>query len=308
MTSDKPPQASGPPTSVLASRLAPEPDGPVPTFDDLGLNTAKTAGFEWQQQRSKASWNELVATTKGGAASDWVREIHGMFGVIGEQVLLATEAEVEKAIAQARLAALPMDKDASRAALSRSLRFFAEGQANALVVAAHGLANLALRTLALDPGFAVEDLKSAGVAKADFVPRSEAKGAWVSLTAETCSAFEAAAAAYDPKMLALARELTAVQSDPAVSGLFALRNVQYHRWRGESPGVTRVNLKGATMREQLDQGQAVGISSQMLPVYKEGQHSLDDVVVAGREALDALVARMPGFHQAWYEAFGAVFG
>lgn len=72
---------------------------------------------------------------------------------------MATEAEIEKAVAAGLLAGLEVGQDASRASLSRSLRFFAGGQANALVVAAHGLANLTLRTLALDPGFAVEDVK-----------------------------------------------------------------------------------------------------------------------------------------------------
>lgn len=293
---------------MLASRLALQPDGALPTVDDLGLGAAKQAGFDWQQQRSRASWNELVATTSGREVSDWVPEIHGIFGVIGEQILVATEAEIEKAVTRGLLAGLAVGQDASRAALSRSLRFFAEGQANALVVAAHGLANLTLRTLALDPAFSVDDYKAAQVSKADFVPKSEAKGAWVSLTATTCKTFEAAASSYDPTMLALAQDLSAVLVDPAVAHLFALRNVQYHRWRGESPGVTGVNLQGTTMRELLEQGQAVGISSQMLPAYTEGQRSLDEIVAAGRDALDALVARLPAFHLAWHAAFRSVFG
>lgn len=62
------------------------------------------------------------------------------------------------------------------------------------------------------------------------------------------------------------------------------------------------------MRELLDQGQAVGISSQMLPAYTEGQRSLDELVAAGRAALDALVGRLPGFHRTWHAAFRDVFG
>lgn len=280
----------------------------MPTVVDLGLGAAKQAGFEWQQQRSKAGWNELVATTSGREVSDWVPEIHGIFGVIGEQVLVATEAEIEKAVAAGSLAGFAVGQDASRASLSRSLRFFAEGQANAVVVAADGLANLTLRTLALDPAFAAEHVKAAQVSKSDFVPQSEAKGAWVSLTAQTCTVFETAAGSYEPPMLALARELSAVLADPAVSDLFLLRNVQYHRWRGESPGVTGVNLQGPTIRGMLDQGEAVGITSKMLPAYTEGQRSLDELVAAGRAALDALVGRLPGFHQAWHAAFRGVFG
>lgn len=55
------------------------------------------------------------------------------------------------------------------------------------------------------------------MSKADFVPRSEAKGAWVSLTAAgTCAAFEVAAGSYEPPMLALAGELSALLADAAV--------------------------------------------------------------------------------------------
>lgn len=128
MTSEKPGQAEGPPASVLASRLAAQPDGPLPTVVDLGLGAAKQAGFDWQHQRSMAWWNELVATTSGREVSDWVPEIHGIFGVIGEQVLVATEAEIEKAVAAGLLAGLAVGQDASRASLSRSLRFFARAR------------------------------------------------------------------------------------------------------------------------------------------------------------------------------------
>jgi hypothetical protein len=236
-----------------------------------------------------------------------VREIHGIFGVIGEQVLVATEVEVEKAIVVGRLATLAGGSDPSRAALSRSLRFFAEGQGNALVVAGHGLANLTARTLALDPAFDASHLKQAQIVPADFVPRSEARGAWTSLTHGVRAAMVQAASGYASEMQTLAAEVADVQADPAVATLFDLRNTQYHRWRGESPGVTGVNLKGATIRGSLQAGQSVGLSSEMLPAYTEGQHALDELVRVTREALDAIVARLPGYHQAWHDAFsGAV--
>jgi hypothetical protein len=295
----------GPPMSVLSARLAPDPQGPLPTLDDLGLAAAKSAGFAWQEQRSYARWNDLAASLSGRADSNWVGEIHGMIGVIGEQVLVAAEAEIEKAIASKRLDALPLGMDAVRASLSRSLRFFAEGQANALIVAAHGLANLTLRTLALDPAFAVEHVKKAGVSKVDFAPGSEAKKAWVSLTETTCEVFAAAAAAYSPQMQALANELADAQADHSVSALVDLRNVQYHRWRGESTGVTGVNLHEPTVRQLLQQGVSVGISSEMLPAYTERQAVLDELVSTGREALDALVGRLDRFLIAWHAAFDA---
>src|ERR1035437_3621129 len=112
----------GPGGPVLSARLAPDPQGPFPTLDDLGLAAAKSAGFAWQEQRSYARWNDLAASLGGRADSNWVGEIHGMIGVIGEQVLVAAEAEIEKAIASKRLDVLPLGMDAVRASLSRSLR------------------------------------------------------------------------------------------------------------------------------------------------------------------------------------------
>ena len=227
--------------------------------------------------------------------------------VVGEQVLVATEAEVEKAVAASRLAGLAADALPSRAALSRSLRFFGEGQGNALVVAAHGLANLTLRTLALDPSFDVGDVKGAGVKASDFVPRSEAKGAWVSLTAGTCDVFVSAAGSYSREMQTLAGELRALCADPAVAALIHLRNVHYHRWRGESPGVTGVDLLGSTVRERLEQGQAVGLTVQLLPQYTEGQQALDELTRTTRCALDSIVGRLPQLRSVWHRAFAGAF-
>jgi hypothetical protein len=295
------------PASILASRLAVDWEGPPPTIDDLGLGDAKKAAFEWQQQRSRAGWNGLVTGASGRTASDWVLEIHGMFGVIGEQVLVAAEAEVEKEIAVRRLAQSPAEAYPARAHYSRSLRFFAEGQANALTVAGHGLANLTLRTLALAPAFDVSHVKAAGVSAGDFVPGSEAKKAWVSLTPSTVAALQDAAGNYSDSMQALAQEFADLAADPGTTELIDFRNVQYHRWRGESPGVTGIDVHGATARQQLEQSQGVGISGQMLPAYTDGQAALDDLVRLSRNALDSLVTRMPSFHRTWYAAFSEAF-
>jgi len=170
-------------------------------------------------------------------------------------------------------------------------------------VAAHGLANLALRTLALDPAFRVEDVKDAVVSTADFTRgrRRRRRGCH---SPRLPAAFTKAAAGYRPQMLVLVDELPALQDDLAVTALFDLRSVQYHRWRGESPDVTGVNLHWPTKRQLLEQGQAVGLGAEMLPPYTEGQQALAQIVKASRDALDAVVARLPGFRDAWYASFG----
>lgn len=242
------------------------------------------------------------------AASDWVRPIHGIIGAVGEEVLVAIEAEVEKAIARDQLGKVASDEYVKRAVYSRSLRFFAEGQGNALVVAAHGIANLTVRTFALDPKFKVSTVtaKPLKMKATDFTPKSEAKSAWLSFNKTTVIALQAVAAELHPKMQMLATELDAVASDVAFTALIDLRNVHYHRWRGESPGVTGINLQGDTVREKLHQGQSVGISMQLLPDYVEGEQVLNEVVTTTRTALDAFVGHMPDLLHAWYDAFQEV--
>jgi hypothetical protein len=85
----------GQPASEMCARLVPDPQWHL-TLEDLGPVAVKSAGFAWKQQRSYRRWNDLSVAVDGRAASDRVREIHG---VIGEQLLLAVEAEIEKAIA-----------------------------------------------------------------------------------------------------------------------------------------------------------------------------------------------------------------
>jgi hypothetical protein len=296
---------SGAPSSVLASRLASEPAGPLPTFDQLGLSAAKAAGFDWQQMRGRASWNELVSINRG-RHPDWVPEIHGILGAVGEHVLVAIEAEVEKEVLVEHLA-VPNESHGLIASRSRALRFFAEGQGNALVVAGHGIANLALRTLALHPAFLVL-FKGLRIKPADFVPQSQAASAWLWLTKTTADSLLAATAgppACPIQLASFAQLVVDLKEDPAFSALVALRNVHYHRWRGESPGVTGVNFRGATALERLGRGEAVGIGRELLPAYTEGEAELDGLVRTSRGALDALVARMPELLRAWHEAFVA---
>ena len=158
---------SGPPSSILGSRMAIDHDGPLPTPAELGLDDAKRSAFEWQSQRNYAKLNDIGGTLSGKAGARWVLETHAILGVIAEQVLVAIELEVEKEVARRAIAALPKSsidhKTAVLAHHSRSLRFFAEGQANAVVVGLHGLANLMARTLEFDTDLTSAELHSGAV-------------------------------------------------------------------------------------------------------------------------------------------------
>jgi hypothetical protein len=175
-------------------------------------------------------------------------------------------------------------------------------------VAGHGIANLALRTLALQPNFTPR-FKDLNIKKpADFVPQSLAPSAWISLTPSTSTSLldeTKAHPACPAEMVAFAQRLVDLSNDAAFSALIKLRNVHYHRWRGESPGVTGVNFRGATALERLERGEAVGIGRELLPSYTEGESQLDDLVRTSRAGLDSLVTSMPGLLDAWYDAFAS---
>jgi len=91
-------EPESPPSSILANRLAIDLDGPPPTLDELDLQEAKDQAFAWQQQRSHASLNDMHGHISGRPGGRWVSEVHGIMGVVAEQVLLSIEAESEKVI------------------------------------------------------------------------------------------------------------------------------------------------------------------------------------------------------------------
>lgn len=303
----------GPPQSVLGGRLAYCEPPNLPTWEDLGLGQAKSAAFEWQRQRSLARWHEMVWLTEDAERSEWVREIHGLFGSIGELVLVCIEAEVEKAALSRALSEQPSNEPsdaAVRAARARALRFFSEGQANSLVVAGHGLTNLAVRTFVLHRRLTPEAMARAiKLAPDQFRPGAFERGAWASLNEKTVVALGCQAESIGSEPLErLAGQLESLVSDARWTAMADLRGIQYHRWRGESPGITGVNFRSDSLRTQFERGEVISFGTEMLPAYVEGEQVLDDLAYASRAALDALVAFMPGFQSAWGDAFSGLRG
>ncbi|CAL8978634.1 hypothetical protein CELL_02918 [Cellulomonas sp. T2.31MG-18] len=304
------------PSSVLAQRIAVDLHVIAPPpLDILGLTEARMRAFEWQHQRSFAVVNDMHGALSGQAGARWVLETHGIFGVVAEQVLVAIEAEVEKAICQSALDGLPNDpsvsddsRPARRAHYLRSLRFFAEGQANALVVGLHGLGNLVLRSLEFARPLDAKELRQFGIVKPnDFAPGSSIPKAWISLDLEKMSAIAAVAADRGGSAIALAEAIEAIRRDPDVVSLFLLRNAQYHRWRGESPGVTGIALGMPTVTQRLAAAGVVSFGHELLPPYEEGDVTVADLARQSRAALDALVRRMESFHRAWWDLFADAF-
>lgn len=302
MTAGDPVSAEAP-SSVLGARMAVDSDGPLPTIASLGLEEAKKQAFEWQKQRGLAKWNDLAGTLTGRSGARWVVETHAILGVVAEQVLVAVELEVEKEIVRQAIDNLAgSDKQHKASVLahySRSLRFFAEAQANAIVIGLHGLANVGARTLEFDAELSVTELQSLKAARADFAPGSSARAAWLSWTGGLVGRVVSMAAARTPEMQLMAAELAAIASEPAIVDLLELRNTQYHRWRGESAGVTGIALGELPAADVLASGQAVSFGTELLPPYVEGQATLDELDVVGRSSLDAFVSHMDSFLTAW---------
>lgn len=293
----------GPPSSILGARLATQEDGPLPTPSELGLEDAKTSAFAWQTERNFAKLADIGASLSGRAGARWVVETHGILGVIGEQVLVAIEAEIEKDLVRRALVALPTTtvehKSAVSAHLSRSLRFFAEGQGNAVVIGLHGLINLFARTLEFDADLSASELQMLGVSRTEFAPGATARNAWLSWSASKISQLVTMASTRSTVTQAFAHEVAKVSQEQAIVDLLELRNTQYHRWRGESAGVTGIAHGEPPAIDVLASGQAVTIGKDMLPPYTAGQATLSGLVKVSRDALDAFSAHMDTLLAVW---------
>ena len=116
-------------SSVLRPRLAADADTDTPTVEELGLENAKNVAVSWQKHRSIGRIYESKWRIKGNPGPEVVQEIRGLFGIVGELVLVSIEAEVEKELLRSSLEtpelSLPMS-----AALERSLRVFSSLRVN----------------------------------------------------------------------------------------------------------------------------------------------------------------------------------
>lgn len=311
------PEPGAPPSSVLASRIALDLDGPPPTVAALGLEVTKSQAFEWQQRRGHLHFNDMHGYLSGRGGARWIAEVHGLLGVIAEQMLVSIEAESEKAICTNALAPTPAPGSSPgaepltasrRAHYSRSLRFFAEGQANAIVIACHGLANMVLRSIEFDEPLTGDELKTLRIGVAHFVPGTQAASAWISMNTSSLDALKAIADVRSSATQAMVAELRSIYDEKAVNSLIALRNVHYHRWRGETAGVTGFSRSAKTAKEVLESRQVYAVrAGAMLPDYAEGQVSLDEIVAASRAALEALTGHLATMHETWYAAFTNAF-
>jgi len=235
----------------------------------------------------------------GVAEVEWVPEIFGLFGIAGELILSTIEASAEVEIARRGRESetgAPM-----RAALSRTMRFFAEGQANNLIVFGHTVANIAVRTLAMRPDFDVDGIW--GLRSDSFVPRSDHPGAWTSLNKYLAKEVKMATAAFDGCSQLMADDLQLLTMGPW-GELWGLRGEQYHRWRGESPGVSALNFAYPSMWDRLQEAGSVSLGDLHAP-YVEGDRLLDELLDVVERTLAQVTDWMPIFFDACTDSFAA---
>lgn len=297
----------GQPSSVLGRRLAAcecSDLSEVPTWAELGLLEAKDAAFAWQRQRRWHDWHQIVWTQEDPIRSRWVGEIHGLFGLAGEAVLVSIEAEAEKVLLR-RVIDRGDESGPLTAIRWRAMRFFAEGQANHLVTAGHLVANLTLRTLALHPG----GLEAIGRALPRWhaEPRASTRNGWISLnSSQARSIARAARHLASPALVALAEHLNRVTAhESSWAALNDLRGEQYHRWRGESPGVSGFNFNDVPVIDRLLAGQAVGVGA-IPDDYVEGMGVVDALAGATTRVLADSGPWMTTYLDLWDTAFNSL--
>lgn len=142
---------------------------------------------------------------------------------------------------------------------------------------------------------------------AAFTPGSQAKAAWVSLEGGTLAAMISIAAVRGAASAGLLAALESIHSDPPIEALLELRNVHYHRWRGESSGVTGIDLGMKPASQLLAEGQPVTFGQELLPSYSGGAAALEQLGQTSLDALKALISHMDEFLGAWWALFSESF-
>lgn len=289
-------------SSLWRRRIAPDGADSWPTAADLGVAELLQAAVDWQLLRQNADWHEMIMVTEAPARSAWVPEIHGLFGTAGELVLVTAEAAMDVLLAEWEAADAATDLE--RAAAWRSIRFFTEGQGNNLVVFGHTVVNLAVRTLALYPDLDASLIGRGPGFERAFAPRATDRRAWLSLNESTAAELTRAALPLGPAAHALCESIVDLLNGE-MGDLVNLRGEQYHRWRGEGPGLPGVSFQAPRMLDRLQAGHAVSFGGPPTP-YLEGREVLEELLATVGAAMRQLAGWMPSFHLLWFAAFEEV--
>lgn len=283
------------PSSVFLPRLAAGPDNDLhlPKLNDLGLDWIRIEAWEWQGLRQWADWWEMHAMHDASQERRWA-ELCWLFGSTAEVVLLCLSASVEVELLRR---AVETNKLPTIYGMSR--RWFGEKTADSVISAGDKLANTVLRMLLLED----VTLATAAFTGKAFIPFTDDKRNWISIrdASKLSAACGSSAAGFGTAAEVV---LTLWQSDDW-RRLTKLRDIDYHRGRRETAGVTGV-APDNTLWDRMKRDGQVGFGREMLPTYTFADGYTDEVCDVATKSLKALGAAMAEVRGVWDASAGNV--
>lgn len=245
---------------------------------------------EWQKMGANAHLAEIHGMLNG-LEEGRLTEIIGRIAAAGEQLGLASTSS--------RDANGWLESDRSPASVAVAARALAEITGYYSIGAAHGLGNITLRLLKLDPrSAAVVDAAYPGAK--GFLPFSEHRDAWLPFNSRlAATSRDAADEIGDVNVDALVDAVVSLADDERWIALSGQRGEDFHRWRlqtisggvpKESPW-THLDGGGRQMTVRIGNGY---IPPDHANLVREADDALDALADSMRTWLDLLPAAMRG--------------
>ena len=197
--------------------------GYEPPFIDFDRQLSDTAQ-KWQVYGNIADFQEMSAVANR-ADPGRMYIVAGRIASAGEQLMLAGAAYRD---------ARAWTTNGERGAAARlPARALAEVVSYFAISAAHGLANVTARLLALEQR-SREILAKLEKHSRGFLPFDPKDSAWLPLNKKTVDSLEAAALHHQPAVQELVALLRTLVDDEGWAGLVERRHNDFHRWRPQS--------------------------------------------------------------------------
>lgn len=243
--------------------------------------------LEWQKMGRWADMAEMHGALKGVDKGRFT-ELIGRIASAGEQLGLAHTASRD-----ARGWLLESDPQPKHGVGARAL---AEVTGYYSISAAHGMANVSIRTLLLNADTAATVNNAYPKAKG-FTPFANNRDAWQPLNSNVITNLEAAAdATGEDSVSSLIDTLRNLIEDPRWKALAGRRDIDFHRWRPQS---IEGGVNQGSPWETLPDG------TMQMSVYANSTYSVPDPRPLVQEAIDGLTAlgdTMGRWLELWPEA------
>jgi hypothetical protein len=266
------------------------------TWRDASLPFVKRVSevaCSWQELSSIA-WLWELGGAVGRAGRGRAHELAGLMAAGGEELALALSAAIEAELVRSHVASAGSDP-----AFEMSRRAFVDMQVLYVTGACHTLVNADRRALAFD-----QDLRR--LLATNFAPSTEARVDRQTYNPHTAKLLESVAAASPhPEVQALVQPVADFGSTAMSSELLDRRGRDFHRWRIQSAGLSRVEPRDPWTK--LDNG---GWTIRIVAGSDRTAH--DDAATAGSRIATAtmteLAETMEKFLDGFVEASGLLGG